>query len=106
MNTYCGATPQYVPYPNVQTLLMISLFLDHKLLSQEIKETHEAFLMAKKYYKKYLKMYYTIESRNGGMQTIFLQFFTEAKKESENYSVRLLRDTKTGFYQCKLSYVN
>ncbi|KAJ8728144.1 hypothetical protein PYW08_016529 [Mythimna loreyi] len=72
---------------------------DQKLLSQEIKETHEAFLMAKKYYKKFLKMYYTIESKNEGSQTIFVQFFTEAKKESENYSVRLLRDTKTGCYQ-------
>ncbi|XP_075973519.1 uncharacterized protein LOC142974845 [Anticarsia gemmatalis] len=72
---------------------------DQKLLAQEIKETHEAFLTAKKYYKKFLKMYYTVESRNNGIQTIFVQFFTEAKKESENYSVRLLRDTKTGYYQ-------
>ncbi|XP_035433065.1 uncharacterized protein LOC118264607 [Spodoptera frugiperda] len=71
---------------------------DQKLLSQEIKETHEAFLMAKKYYKKFLKMYYTIESKGPGKQTIYVQFFTEAKKESENYSVRLLKDTKTGCY--------
>lgn len=70
-------------------------------MSQEIKETHEAFLMAKKYYKKFLKMYYTIESKSEGSQTVFVQFFTEAKKESENYTVRLLRDTKTGSYQCE-----
>uniref|UniRef100_A0A2A4JS26 Kinetochore protein SPC25 n=1 Tax=Heliothis virescens TaxID=7102 RepID=A0A2A4JS26_HELVI len=72
---------------------------DQKLLSQEIKETHEAFLMAKKYYKKFLKIYYTIESKSEGSQTIFIQFFTEAKKESENYSVRLVRNTNTGCYQ-------
>ncbi|KAJ8730106.1 hypothetical protein PYW07_017144 [Mythimna separata] len=72
---------------------------DQKLLSQEIKETHEAFLMAKKYYKKFLKMYYTIESKTEGSQTVFVQFFTEAKRESENYSLRLLKDTKTGCYQ-------
>ncbi|PZC86407.1 uncharacterized protein LOC110376318 [Helicoverpa armigera] len=72
---------------------------DQKLLSQEIKETHEAFLMAKKYYKKFLKIYYTIEAKSEGSQTIFVQFFTEAKKESENYSVRLVRNTNTGCYQ-------
>ncbi|KAF9424059.1 hypothetical protein HW555_000768 [Spodoptera exigua] len=71
---------------------------DQRLLSQEIKETHEAFLMAKKYYKKFLKMYYTIESKSPGKQTIYVQFFTEAKKESENYSVRLQKDTKSGCY--------
>ncbi|CAB3230065.1 unnamed protein product [Arctia plantaginis] len=71
---------------------------DQKLLSQGIKETHEAFLMAKKLYKKFLKIYYTIESKNDGSQTIFLQFFTEAKKESENYSIRLLRDINIGKY--------
>lgn len=78
------------------------MFSDQKLLSQGIKETHEAFLMAKKLYKKYLKIYYTIESRIDGSQTIFVQFFTEAKKESENYSIRLTRDTKIGRYQCEL----
>ncbi|CAD0199352.1 unnamed protein product [Chrysodeixis includens] len=72
---------------------------DQKLLSQEIKETHEAFLMAKKYYKKFLKMYYTIESKSSESHTIFVQFFTESKKESENYSVRLSRDAKTGSYK-------
>lgn len=77
------------------------LIPDQKLISQEIKETHEAFLMAKKYYKRFLKMYHNIESRNGETQTIYLQFFTEAKRESENCSVRLLRNTTTGQYQCK-----
>ncbi|RVE51252.1 hypothetical protein evm_004056 [Chilo suppressalis] len=72
---------------------------DQKLLSQEIKETHEAFLLAKKFYKKYLKMYFTIESRNNAKHTIFIQFFTESKKESENYSVRLQRDIKSGVYE-------
>ncbi|XP_013199822.1 uncharacterized protein LOC106142568 [Amyelois transitella] len=72
---------------------------DQKQLSQEIKETHEAFLMAKKYYKKFLKMYYTIEMRTGDKQTIFVQFFTESKKDSDNYSMRMLRDTKTGYYE-------
>lgn len=76
---------------------------DQKLISQEIKETHEAFLMAKKYYKKFLKMYHTIESRNAEKQTIYLQFFTEAKRDSEYYSVRLLRDMKLGQYQCELN---
>ncbi|XP_053607624.1 uncharacterized protein LOC128673654 [Plodia interpunctella] len=72
---------------------------DQKQLSQEIKETHEAFLTAKKYYKKFLKMYYTIESRDIDKQTIFVQFFTESKKDSENYSMRLLRNTNTGNYE-------
>lgn len=74
---------------------------DQKLLSQEVKETHEAFLMAKKYYKKFLKLYYFIENRSKEKQTIFLQFFSETKKDSEKYSVRLLRDTKSGNYDCK-----
>lgn len=46
-------------------------------------------------------MYYTIESKSEGTQTVFVQFFTEAKKESENYSVRLIKDSKTGCYQCE-----
>lgn len=78
-------------------------FADQKLISQEIKETHESFLMAKKYYKKFLKMYHTIESKNSETQTIFLQFFTEARRDSENYSVCLLRNTKIGQYQRKSS---
>ncbi|XP_068631727.1 uncharacterized protein [Battus philenor] len=72
---------------------------DQKLLSQEIKEKHEAFLMAKKYYKKFLRIYFTIESKNEDNQTIFVQFFTEAKKDSECYSIRLLRHSKTAKYQ-------
>ncbi|KAJ0177215.1 hypothetical protein K1T71_007224 [Dendrolimus kikuchii] len=71
---------------------------DQKLLSEEIKERHEAFLMAKKSYKKFLKLYHTVENKNNDRQTIFVQFFTETKKESENYSVRLLKDLKTGKY--------
>ncbi|XP_059047157.1 uncharacterized protein LOC131842597 [Achroia grisella] len=71
---------------------------DQKLLSQEIKETHEAFLMAKKYYKKYLKMYYTIESRSNEKQAIFIQFFTEYKKDSDHYSLSLSRDCNLGKY--------
>ncbi|XP_026752721.2 uncharacterized protein LOC113512947 [Galleria mellonella] len=71
---------------------------DQKLLSQEIKETHEAFLMAKKYYKKFLKMYYTIESRSTEKLVIFIQFFTENKKDSDNYSLSLSRDSKSGNY--------
>ncbi|CAK1596146.1 unnamed protein product [Parnassius mnemosyne] len=72
---------------------------DQKLLSQEIKERHEAFLMAKKYYKKFLKIYYTIETKNDDKMTIFAQFFTEAKKDSENYSVRLLRNKENATYE-------
>ncbi|XP_013169084.1 PREDICTED: uncharacterized protein LOC106118870 isoform X2 [Papilio xuthus] len=71
---------------------------DQKLLIQEIKEKHEAFLMAKKYYKKFLRMYFTIESRSNDSQTIFVQFFNEARKDSEKYSVRLLRNI------CKCKY--
>lgn len=76
-------------------------FTDQKLLAKEIKDTHEAFLMAKKFYKKHLKIYYTIESRKGEKQTIFVQFFTEVKKETDAYSVKLLCDTKTGVCECK-----
>ncbi|XP_072931995.1 uncharacterized protein [Epargyreus clarus] len=72
---------------------------DQKLLSQEVKETHEAFLMAKKYYKKFLKMYYCIESRTDDKQVIYIQFFTEAKKDTENYSVRLIRNLKSKQYE-------
>ncbi|XP_063380680.1 uncharacterized protein LOC134667271 [Cydia fagiglandana] len=72
---------------------------EQKLLAKEIKDTHEAFLMAKKYYKKFLKIYFTIESRNDGKDGIFLQFFTEAKKESKGNSVYLLRDSKTKHYE-------
>ncbi|CAG9584649.1 unnamed protein product [Danaus chrysippus] len=72
---------------------------DQKLLTQEIKETHEAFLMAKKCYKKILKMYFSIESRKNDNQVIFVQFFTESKKDSENYSVRLIRNIKNGKYE-------
>ncbi|KAL0893052.1 hypothetical protein ABMA27_014701 [Loxostege sticticalis] len=79
---------------------------DQKLLSQEVKETHEAFLMARKCYKKFLRVYYSIEKRNKEKQTIFLQFFTEAKKDSENYSVRLIRDSKSGHYECNYHYFN
>lgn len=46
-------------------------------------------------------MYYTIETKTNESHTIFVQFFTESKKESENYSVRLSRDTKTGSYKCE-----
>ncbi|XP_046959511.1 uncharacterized protein LOC124529690 [Vanessa cardui] len=77
---------------------------DQKLLTQEIKETHEAFLMAKKCYKKFLKIYYSIESRNGNSQVIFVQFFTEAKKDTENYSVRLLRNMESGKYELQSIY--
>lgn len=79
--------------------------LDHKLLSQEIKETHEAFLMAKKYYKKFLRIYYCIEKRYNDTQVVFVQFFTENKKDNENYSVRLLRHTNTGQYECKYMFM-
>lgn len=72
---------------------------DQKLLAKEIKDTHEAFLMAKKYYKKYLKIYFTVEARQDGKQEIFLQFFTEVKKESKEYSVQLLKDTGTKRYE-------
>ncbi|XP_004927035.1 uncharacterized protein LOC101745476 [Bombyx mori] len=72
---------------------------DQKLLSQEVKETHEAYLLTKKFYKKKLKMYYAIESREAEKETIFIQFFTECKKDPENYSVRLLRNTKLRHYQ-------
>ncbi|XP_032520785.2 kinetochore protein Spc25-like [Danaus plexippus] len=72
---------------------------DQKLLTQEIKETHEAFLMAKKCYKKILKMYFSIESRKNDNQVIFVQFFTESKKDNENYSVRLIRNIKNGKYE-------
>ncbi|XP_050346120.1 uncharacterized protein LOC126770655 [Nymphalis io] len=72
---------------------------DQKLLTQEIKETHEAFLMAKKCYKKFLKIYYSIESRSDNSQVVYVQFFTEAKKETENYSVRLLRNIESGKYE-------
>ncbi|XP_038211866.1 uncharacterized protein LOC119832278 [Zerene cesonia] len=72
---------------------------EQKLLTKEIKETHEAFLMAKKYYKKFLKLYYTIESKDMEKQVIFIQFFTESKKDVENYSIRLLREPKIGKYQ-------
>lgn len=68
---------------------------------QEIKEKHEAFLMAKKYYKKFLKMYFTIESKKDDSQTIFIQFFTEARKDSGKYSVRLQRDISKCKYECK-----
>lgn len=71
-----------------------------------MKETHEAFLMARKCYKKFLRVYYSIEKRNKEKQTIFLQFFTEAKKDSENYSVRLIRDSKSGHYECNYHYFN
>ncbi|XP_073945320.1 uncharacterized protein isoform X2 [Choristoneura fumiferana] len=74
---------------------------DQKLLAKEIKDTHEAFLMAKKYYKKYLKIYFTVEARKDGKQQIFLQFFTEVKKESKEYSVQLLKDTNTKRYEDK-----
>lgn len=77
------------------------LFTDQKLLATEIKDTHEAFLMAKKFYKKHLKIYYTIKSRKGEKQTIFVQFFTEVQKETDAYSVKLLYDTKTGVCECK-----
>lgn len=55
--------------------------------------------MAKKYYKKYLKIYFTVEGRQDGKQEIFLQFFTEVKKESKEYSVQLLKDTGTKRYE-------
>lgn len=44
-------------------------------------------------------MYYAIESREAEKETIFIQFFTECKKDPENYSVRLLRNTKLRHYQ-------
>ncbi|CAK1547188.1 unnamed protein product [Leptosia nina] len=71
---------------------------EHKFLTCKIKDTHESFLMARKCYKKYLNFYYTIESRDKEQQTIFVQFFSESKSDSEKYSVRLLRNTKTGKY--------
>ncbi|XP_041978448.1 uncharacterized protein LOC121732583 [Aricia agestis] len=71
---------------------------DQKLLTQEVRERHEAFLTAKKYYKKFLKIYFTIESRSKDTQTVYVQFFTESKKEPDYYSVRLVRNIKTGNY--------
>lgn len=82
-------------------IIQIWIFTDQKLLSQELKDTHEAFLMAKKYYKKYLKIYYTIEAKKGDKHSIFIQFFAEAKRDTDLYSIRLQFDTKTGVYQCE-----
>lgn len=59
--------------------------------------------MAKKYYKKYPKIYFTVQAWKGDKQTIFVQFFVEAKKDTDLYSVRLLRDSKTEVYECKYS---
>lgn len=72
---------------------------DRKLLTQEIKDTYEAFLMGKKYYKKYLKLYLAIDSVEDDKQKIFVQFFTESRKPSEMYSIVLLRDMKTSEYE-------
>lgn len=80
---------------------ILIIFTDQKLLSQEIKDTHEAFLMAKKYYKKYFKLYYTIEYEQDNTQKIIVQFFTESRKTTDNYSICLLRDMKTSSYKCK-----
>lgn len=77
------------------------IFLDQKLLSQEIKEKHEAFLMAKKCYKKFLKMYYSVDPKIDCKQAAYVQFFTEAKKESDNYSVRLIKNLESGKYDCE-----
>ncbi|XP_039753832.1 uncharacterized protein LOC120629119 [Pararge aegeria] len=71
---------------------------DQKLLEQEIKETHEAFLMGRKQYKKCLNIYYSIESKSNEMQVVFIQFFTELKKIGESYSIYLLRNSKTHQY--------
>lgn len=46
-------------------------------------------------------MYFSIESRKNDNQVIFVQFFTESKKDNENYSVRLIRNIKNGKYECK-----
>lgn len=81
------------------------LFSDQKLLSQGVINRHEAFLMAKKYYKKFLKMYCTIESKNSSKQVIYVQFFTEFKKESEINSLRLSQDIDSEGYQCKFFFV-
>ncbi|XP_023941316.1 uncharacterized protein LOC112048143 [Bicyclus anynana] len=71
---------------------------DHKLLEQQVKKTHEAFLMARKHHKKCLNMYYSIESKSNESQLVFIQFFTELKKNNENYSVNLLRNPQTRQY--------
>ncbi|XP_045771722.1 uncharacterized protein LOC123871805 [Maniola jurtina] len=71
---------------------------DQKLLKQEVKETHEAFLMARKHFKKSLNIYYSIESRSKEIQIVFVQFFTELKKNGDNYSVCLLKNIKTRQY--------
>lgn len=74
-------------------------------MSQEIKDTHESLLMAKKYYKKFLKFYYTIEKTTDSKQIIFVQFFTESRKEGDKYSIRLNRDLKTLHYTCKFQRI-
>ncbi|CAF4922109.1 unnamed protein product [Pieris macdunnoughi] len=71
---------------------------DHKLVTNQIKETHESLLMARRCYKNFLNFYYTIESRQTDQQVIFIQFFTQSKRDSEKYSIRLLRNTQTGKY--------
>ncbi|VVC87318.1 unnamed protein product [Leptidea sinapis] len=72
---------------------------EQKILSNEIKETHEAYLRAKKYLKKHLKFFFTIsETNDTADQVIFVQFFTEARKESECYSVKLSRNIKSQKY--------
>ncbi|CAH4032574.1 uncharacterized protein LOC123715015 [Pieris brassicae] len=71
---------------------------DHKLITNQIKETHESLLMARRCYKNFLNFYYTIESKQIDQQVIFIQFFTQSKRDSEKYSIRLLRNTQTGKY--------
>ncbi|XP_034830694.1 uncharacterized protein [Maniola hyperantus] len=71
---------------------------DQKLLKQEVKETHEAFLMARKHFKKSLNIYYSIDSRSKDTQLVFIQFFTELKKNGEHYSVYLMKNIKTRQY--------
>lgn len=82
-------------------IFFVNVFSDHKLVTNQIKETHESLLMARRCYKNFLNFYYTIESRAKDQQVIFVQFFTESKRDSEKNSIRLLRNTQTGKYSCK-----
>lgn len=56
-------------------------------------------MLAKKYYKKHLKMYYTIDSKSDNVQIVIVQFFTESKKDSNNFSICLRRDTSSGCFE-------
>ncbi|KAI8435964.1 hypothetical protein MSG28_004126 [Choristoneura fumiferana] len=71
-----------------------------KIITERNKQlVHEIKTKVEEYERQQIQYGKFKSARKDGKQQIFLQFFTEVKKESKEYSVQLLKDTNTKRYE-------